>query len=438
MPDMARHSSRSRLLFWLLGLVAISLLAIVLTTRTVLLGAVPEKANEDVIQELEEFRSLAQDGVDPETSQPFASNTRLLQVFLSRQIPTRDEALVGIVDGRLVGLPGPAGRSLAEGDPLIQHATESPMPAGVYVPDDGDPIHWGTVTVDGGEGSQEVKLMVARFTDSDYREIAELMRVVALVAAGVLVLAAFLAWLITGRLLAPIRKVSHQAAEDGRSGSATRLGFDGTDEITELARAYNDAWVREYEVRGINQLVTQAAAREIREGINQPEKLRATCESLMALSRLAPGTRGIATEQADLGVIARDFDAQAIDASGTAQVDRTALADALRAIAGMLAPHAQQPLRAGAHVNGDTARLWITAADFVADDEQAAAMISWPVSSTYAAVVRTVADSHGGRALVTADASSGTTVLLELPAGGEHHDESSKKSNSRDADRNKQ
>jgi len=81
MPDMARHSSRSRLLFWLLGLVAISLLAIVVTTRTVLLGAVPEKANEDVVQELEEFRSLAQDGVDPETSQPFASNTRLLQVY---------------------------------------------------------------------------------------------------------------------------------------------------------------------------------------------------------------------------------------------------------------------------------------------------------------------------------------------------------------------
>ena len=100
MPDLARHSSRSRLLFWLLGLVAISLLAIVLTTRTVLLNAVPEKANEDVVQELEEFRSLAQNGVDPETSQPFASNTRLLKVFLSRQIPTRDEALVGLVDGK--------------------------------------------------------------------------------------------------------------------------------------------------------------------------------------------------------------------------------------------------------------------------------------------------------------------------------------------------
>jgi len=436
MPDMARHSSRSRLLFWLLGLVAVSLLAIVLTTRTVLLNAVPEKANEDVVQELEEFRSLAQNGVDPETSQPFASNTRLLKVFLSRQIPTRDEALVGLVDGRLVGLPGPTGRSLAEGDPLIQHAIESPMPAGLYIPDDGDPIHWGTVTVDGGEGSQEVKLMVARFTDSDYREIAELMRVVILVAAGVLVLAAFLAWLITGRLLAPIRKVSHQAAEDSRRDAATRLGFDGTDEITELARAYNDAWVREYEVRGINQSITDTAAREIREGINHPEKLRATCESLMALSRLAPGTRGIATESADLGVIARDFDAQAIEASGTAQVNRIAIADAFRAIAGMLSPHSKQKLYAGAHVHGDTCRLWITAVDFVADDEQAAAMIAWPVRSTYAAVVRTVADAHGGRALVTADAASGTTVVLELPAGGDQHDYSSNKSDSTESDRN--
>ena len=36
---------------------------------------------------------------------------------------------------------------------------------------------------------------------------------------------------------------------------------------------------------------------------------------------------------------------------------------------------------------------------FVADKEQAAAMIAWPVNSTSAAVVRTVADAHGGRAL---------------------------------------
>ena len=79
MPDMARHSSRSRILSWLLGLVAVSLLAIVLTTRTALLGTVPEKANEDVVQELEEFRSFAQDGIDPQTSEPFASHTRLLR-----------------------------------------------------------------------------------------------------------------------------------------------------------------------------------------------------------------------------------------------------------------------------------------------------------------------------------------------------------------------
>lgn len=419
MPDMARHSSRSRILSWLLGLVAVSLLAIVLTTRTVLLGAVPEKANEDVVQELEEFRSFAQDGIDPHTSEPFASHTRLLEVFLSRQIPTSYEALVGIVDGTIVGLPGASGRSLGAGDPLIRHATQSPMPSGIYVPDDGEPIHWGTVTVDGGEGAQDVKLLVARFTDADYREISELMRIVTLVSGGVLILAGFLAWLITGRLLSPIRKVSLQAFEDADKGTATRLGFDGTDEITELARAYNDAWVREHEVRVVNQSVMQAAEREIREGIDQPEKLRATCQSLHALSRLAPGTRGIATEEADLGVIVRDVVPQAIEASGRAQVDRHALVDALRAISQMLTPHTHQELQAGASVEGETAWLWLRAPGFVADKEQAAAMIAWPVNSTSAAVVRTVADAHGGRALVSADAAHGTTVVLELPAGGE-------------------
>lgn len=135
-------------------------------------------------------------------------------------------------------------------------------------------------------------------------------------------------------------------------------------------------------------------------------------------------------------MIARDFDAQAIEASGTARVNRIAVADALRAITGMLAPHSKQKLYAGAHVHGDTCRLWITAVDFVADDEQAAAMIAWPVRSTYAAVVRTVAVAHGGRALVTADAASGTTVVLELPAVGEQHDYGSNKSDSAESNCN--
>jgi hypothetical protein len=85
----------------------------------------------------------------------------------------------------------------------------------------------------------------------------------------------------------------------------------------------------------------------------------------------------------------------------------------------MLTLHTHQELQAGASVEGETAWLWLRAPGFVVDKEQAAAMIAWPVNSTSAAVVRTVADAHGGRALVSADAAHGTTVVLELPAGGE-------------------
>lgn len=418
MPEMSRHSSRSRMLFWLLGLVAVSLLAIVLTTRTVLQGAVPEKANEDVVQELEEFRSLAADGVDPETSEPFASNTRLLEVFLSRQVPTKDESLFGIVDGRVISPPLPDGRSLSAGDPLVQQARESQQPSGVYVPVDGAPVHWGTVDVDGGESARDVTLMVARYTDSDYREITELTHVVTVVSGGVLIVAAFLAWLITGKLLWPIRRVSQQVAKDCRAGEATRLDFDGTDELSELARAYNDAWVREHEVREINRSITAVAAREIQLGTREPEKLRATSESLMALSRLAPGTLGIETTDTDLDGIVREIDPHADIIEGSAVLNRQVVIDALRAAAGLLRAGIND-INVGARTEAGIVRLWVNAPDYVTTDAQAAAMISWPVTSTYSAVVRTVADAHGGSATITVDADLGTTISLEIPQGGE-------------------
>ena len=71
----------------------VSLLSVVVVVRETLHLSVTNRANADVVQEIEEFRTFTDEGVDPETSKPFTSAERLLTVYLSRQRPGTGEAI---------------------------------------------------------------------------------------------------------------------------------------------------------------------------------------------------------------------------------------------------------------------------------------------------------------------------------------------------------
>lgn len=117
-------SLRWRIVLWMTAVVFLTLASVVIITRSVLLSEVTNTANSAVEQEIEEFRRFAAEGIDPTTAQPFESGHRLMEVYLSRQIPDENEAIVGIFPGELIQvdysqLSGAHPLPLEHSDPLI-------------------------------------------------------------------------------------------------------------------------------------------------------------------------------------------------------------------------------------------------------------------------------------------------------------------------------
>ena len=57
-------------------------------------------------QEVSEFRTLAEQGVDPTTGRPFEEVRQLLQTSLARNVPDRNETFLALVDGEPALFPG--------------------------------------------------------------------------------------------------------------------------------------------------------------------------------------------------------------------------------------------------------------------------------------------------------------------------------------------
>ena len=140
-------------MFWITAVVVVALTSVIVITRAVMLGQVADAANQAVEQEIEEFRHFAAEGTDPETADPFASPARLVEVYLSRQIPDTRESHLGLINGRLLqmdtsALSGDFPAPLSPQEPLLTEILDSAESAGITRDAERGPTHWGRVAVD--------------------------------------------------------------------------------------------------------------------------------------------------------------------------------------------------------------------------------------------------------------------------------------------------
>jgi hypothetical protein len=90
---------RGRILFWYVAVLAAAIAAAVLVNRQVLIAGIDTRIDEALVQESEELRFLAR-GRDPTTGEPFDNRVdRIFDVFLQRNVPTRNETFVTFIDG---------------------------------------------------------------------------------------------------------------------------------------------------------------------------------------------------------------------------------------------------------------------------------------------------------------------------------------------------
>lgn len=231
---------RVRVVVWYLGLFAVLLAVALLTIREVLLVRLEDEVGASLAQEAEELRLLA-GGVDPRTGEPFGADVAaLFDTFLDRNLPAPDEVLLAVIDGQVHrASPETTGRQLVTDELLEVWQAPAEPTWGESSSSQGD-IRWLSVPVEAGADAPPARFVVVDLIGDARADVDDAVRVMAAISALVLLLATVLGYATTGRVLAPIRRVTRTARHISDDELTARIPVEGDDELAELTRTFNE------------------------------------------------------------------------------------------------------------------------------------------------------------------------------------------------------
>ena len=230
---------RTRLLVSYVVLLAIAGFASVLAARQVLLLRLDDRVEEDLQQEVDEFEVLAVNGVDPETGRRFGNNVdALFRTYHERNVPGDDEELITVPRrGQAQRLDGDNAQGFTFSDFIDGWRTLENVERGEIDTPVGE-VRYVAVPVDGRERTLGT-FVVAIFMHGERAEVTEAVRIIAIVAGAVLLLGSAAAFSIVGRVLAPIRELRDAARSVSGTQMDRRIEVEGNDEVAELAHTFN-------------------------------------------------------------------------------------------------------------------------------------------------------------------------------------------------------
>ena len=232
------RSARTRVLASYLVLLAFSGVVSILAIDEILSARAGDRVTRALEQEVGEFRRLAS-GRDPRTGRPFGDDVRrIFDVYLDRNVPGEGETIATYVDGELYDTVsgGRGGRApLAEIAPRLVRLRESESGE---IQGDRGPVRYLAVPI-GQDRDLAGTFVVTADLGAELQEIDDAQRIVAIVIGCVLLLASLLAWLVAGRVLAPLRHLGDTARGISESDLTRRIDVSGSDELADLARTFN-------------------------------------------------------------------------------------------------------------------------------------------------------------------------------------------------------
>ena len=466
-------SARWRIVAWMLLVMALALTVVVVMVRGLLLTSVANRANHDVSQEIGEFRTFADVGVDPETGRAFTSTARMLEVYLSGQQPGSAELLLGLLPlqgavleqrGNLV--PAPDIYDPLTDPVLMQHMEQAST--GVHTSAAGT-IRWGRIDIE-VNGRVEGTHLVLNFTQSEDEEAEQATRILILVALGALLVTVALSFMAAGQILRPLRLLQQTAEEVSDRDLTARIPVCGNDDLARLARTFNSMLDRLESAFDAQQQFVDDAGHELRTPITairghlellplktpagQAETITLLTSELDRMSRIVNDLLALAKadqpdfvqpDETDIGELTLD-----LDALGQALADRkwtlTHIADGVAVVDRQRVTQAVLQLLANAvqhTVRGDTIRL---SSEFV--DADGVPSVRFTVAdtgpgvrpedrdrifqrftrvsgkgSTHAgaglglAIVNAIAIAHRGSVEVGGEYGKGAVFTLTLPVG---------------------
>jgi signal transduction histidine kinase len=293
-------SFRVRVLAGYVGLLAAATVLSILIAREALERRLDQRVDEALVQESRELRQLAV-GNDPETGVRFAGNVeRIFEVFLERNVPSRNEAFLTFVEGEpfLRSSQAVPYRLDQDFELMASWSSLEASERGAVDTPEGMVEYLAVPLVGGGEAPRGV-FVAAIFRDRESGEVSDALRVAAGVGLGMLLVGSVLAWLLASRVLRPVKAVTESARSISGGDLSRRLPESGYDEIGVLAQTFNDMLARLETAFETQQRFVNDAGHELRTPItivrghlelleDDPEDRKATLALVMdELDRMA-------------------------------------------------------------------------------------------------------------------------------------------------------
>jgi signal transduction histidine kinase len=465
----AARSARSRILIAYVVLLALAAVLAVLGFRQFLLSQLEGEVDDAMRQEVLELDQLLTHGRDPETGRPFASLKALFDVYFARNVPSREEAFLGYVEGELYRsstlarfpldrLPGEA---LARWEDLASRSPgEEESATGSIDTQLGEAYYRAAqIRYEDDVGAFVVTILPAEDRD----EIGEFLTYGGVASLLVLLIASGCAWLISGRVLEPVRQLTDTARSISQSDLTGRIEVRGAGEAAEMARSFNAMLDRLEAVFRSQREFIQDANHELRDPLtivrghlqlmdDDPEGRARTIEIVFdELDRMGtivddlklladaeqPGF--LRLERVDLSAFTHELISKAgalesrrwaVDSVGAGSflADRHRLTEAVMNLAHNAVQHTTESdtIAIGTSVSRDDVCIWVrdTGTGVSASDQAVifgrftrgtGAHLRYPGGGLGLAIIKAVIEAHGGRVELESSLGEGSTFTIVVP-----------------------
>lgn len=242
-------SFQARLLIWYFVLMSVSAFISVVAIRQILFERVQQRVEKSLIQEVQEFRRLTA-SKNPLTGEAFGNDVAaMFDLFLSRNVPDDDEFFIAILNGQFYkASPRAVPTSLDGSSKLVERWAKLTRAEQGVVRAKTDTILYLATPIEIAYRVEPLQtthnnrgvFVVAHVTRGEREEVDEALLVISEVLIAVVLVASIFAWILTGRLLAPLHLLTETARAITESDFTKRIAVQGSDEVAELGNTFNE------------------------------------------------------------------------------------------------------------------------------------------------------------------------------------------------------
>lgn len=227
----------------MIGMMALGLVMTSVVSAALQYGALSQRVDSDLEQEVSELTLLAQNGPDRDGS-PYTDVAELFTSYLATTVPGEEESILAMIEGE------PALRSGGDRPFDIFHPdvraeiTSVPLADGharlTSLRTQGTTLRMLIADVQLPEEAREAQFVVAIDLGRQQAEINRRWWTYSAVSLISLIVAGAIAWAVLGRLLRPLRELGEATAEISTDDLSRRISVDGSDtEVQDLAVRFN-------------------------------------------------------------------------------------------------------------------------------------------------------------------------------------------------------